>query len=91
MFEEYSYPDTGRIVYAMDQFIGEPEYWNKGIGSSYLKLMADYLKKKEKGAEIILLDPHKSNPRATRAYEKVGFRIINSLPEYELFEGKKKY
>ena len=89
MFEEYDYHDDGRVVFAMDQFIGEPDYWNRGIGSEFLKMMASYLKT-SKGAFCILLDPHKSNPRAIRAYEKAGFRIIKSLPEHELFEGKKE-
>ena len=88
-FDEYDYPDDGRLVFAMDQFIGEPEYWNKGIGTSFLKLMADYLKENE-SAECILLDPHQSNLRAIRAYEKAGFKIVKSLPEHEWFEGKKE-
>lgn len=87
LLEEYSYPDDGRVIYAMDQFIGEPAYWSQGIGSSFLRLMAAYLKA-EKAAEVILLDPHKSNPRAVRAYEKAGFRIVKPLPAHELFEGK---
>ena len=33
-------------------------------------------------------DPHKSNKRAIRAYEKAGYRIVKSLPEHELFEGR---
>ena len=86
MFQEYDYPDSGRIVYAMDQFIGEPEYWNRGIGTAFLKAMAAYLKE-NCGAEILLLDPHQNNPRAIRAYEKAGFRILRSLPAHELFEG----
>ena len=89
LFDEYNYPDNGKTVFAMDQFIGEPEYWNKGIGTSYLKLIADYLKK-QKAADIILLDPHKNNYRAIRAYEKAGYKIIKSLPEHEMFEGKKE-
>ena len=89
MFDEYDYPDKGQTVFAMDQFIGEPEYWNRGIGTSFLKLMADYLKE-QKSADRILLDPHKNNFRAIRAYEKAGFRIIRSLPEHELFEGRKE-
>ena len=88
MFEEYDYPDSGKVVYAMDQFIGEPDYWNRGIGSSFLLMMASYLKT-SKGAACILLDPHQNNFRAIRAYEKAGFRIIKSLPEHELFEGKR--
>jgi len=86
MLQEYDYPDSGRIVYAMDQFIGEPEYWNRGIGTAFLKIMAAYLKE-NCGAEILLLDPHQDNPRAIRAYEKAGFRILRSLPAHELFEG----
>lgn len=26
-----------RGVFAMDQFIGEPDYWNRGIGSVFLE------------------------------------------------------
>ena len=89
LFEEYGYPDNGKVVYVMDQFIGEPAYWNRGIGSAFLQMMASYLKTL-KGADCILLDPHKNNYRAIRAYEKAGFRIIKSLPEHELFEGKRE-
>ncbi len=87
MFGEYDYPDKGKVVYAMDQFIGEPDYWNRGIGSAFLQMMTSHLKT-GKGAACILLDPHKNNYRAIHAYEKAGFRIIKSLPEHELHEGK---
>ena len=85
--EEYDYPDQGKVVYAMDQFIGEPDYWNRGIGSVFMQMMVAYLKT-SKGAACVLLDPHQNNYRAIRAYEKAGFRIIKSLPEHELHEGK---
>ena len=85
--KEYDYPDTGRIVYAMDQFIGEPEYWNRGIGTAFLRIVAAWLKN-EKKAERLLLDPRQKNPRAVRAYEKAGFRIIKTLSAHERFEGK---
>lgn len=86
-FEEYDYPDHGKVVYAMDQFIGEPDEWNRGIGTAFLQMMVSYLKTC-KGADCVLLDPHKNNYRAIRAYEKAGFRIIKSLPEHELHEGE---
>lgn len=89
LFDEYGYPETDRKVYATDQFIGEPAYWNRGIGSTYLKLVCTYLKE-EKDADIVLLDPHKDNHRAIRAYQKAGFAIIGELLEHELFEGEKK-
>lgn len=89
LFNEYGYPETDRTVYAMDQFIGEPDYWNCGIGTVYLKMLCKYLKE-TKGTDIVLLDPHKNNHRAVRAYQKAGFKIIGELPEHELFEGKKE-
>ena len=88
LFDEYDYPDDGHIVYAMDQFIGEPKYWSKGIGSSFLKMMASHLKE-NMAAQRVLLDPHQDNKRAISAYEKAGFKIIKPLPKHELFEGEK--
>ena len=88
MLDEYDYPDDGHIVFAMDQFIGEPEYWNRGIGSSFLKKMTDHLKT-HLAAERVLLDPHQNNIRAIRPYERAGFKRITPLPGHELFEGEK--
>ena len=89
LFDEYDYPDNGKVVYAMDQFIGEPDYWNRGIGTAFLQTMASYLKA-HKEADCILLDPRKTNGRAIRAYQKAGFRIVKSLPAHELHEGKRE-
>lgn len=89
MYDEYNYSRTDEIVYGMDQFIGEPEYWSKGIGSKYTKMIFEFLKK-ERNANAVILDPHKNNPRAIRSYQKAGFRIIGDLPEHELHEGKKE-
>ena len=88
LYDEYNYPKTSDIVYGMDQFIGEPEYWNKGIGTKYTKMIFDFLKK-ERNVDAIILDPHQDNLRAIRMYEKAGFRIIEKLPKHELHEGKK--
>lgn len=88
LYEEYCYPQTGETVFAADQFIGEPEYWNMGIGTKYIKTVLDYLKTRE-NADAVILDPQKSNTRAIRAYEKAGFKIIDEMPGHELFEGKK--
>ena len=82
----YQYKKTGELVYSMDQFIGEPDYWNKGIGTTFMKMILDYLKDERK-AKAVILDPHKNNPRAIRAYEKAGFKIIKELPKHEMHEG----
>ncbi|MDE6292060.1 MAG: AAC(6')-Ie family aminoglycoside N-acetyltransferase, partial [Bacilli bacterium] len=89
LYEDYHYPKTGEIVYGMDQFIGETEYWSKGLGTRYIKMIFDFLKK-ERNADAVILDPHQDNPRAIKAYQKAGFRIIEYLPEHELHEGKKE-
>ena len=88
MYEEYHYPQNGGTVFAADQFIGEPEYWSRGIGTKYMKTVLDFLRIQE-NAEAVILDPHKSNARAIRAYGKAGFKIIAELPEHELHEGEK--
>ena len=85
--EEYSYQSTNKVIYGMDQFIGEPEYWGKGIGTDFMKLVLQYLTK-EKNAEIVILDPHVDNLRAIRCYEKVGFKKIKFLPKHELHDGE---
>ena len=87
LLNEYEYPLTDKVVYGIDQFIGEPEYWDKGIGTKFMKLVLQYLTK-EKGAEIVILDPHADNPRAIRCYEKVGFKKIKFLPKHELHDGE---
>ena len=88
LLRKYKYQNYDDTVFAIDQFIGEPEYCNHGIGSTFLKIITRYLKTYKK-ANIVLLDPRKNNLRAIRAYEKAGFKIIKVLYEHELFEGKR--
>ncbi len=89
LYDDYNYPRSNEIVYGMDQFIGEPDYWSKGIGTKYTKIVFDFLKK-ERNVDAVILDPHQNNSRAIRMYQKAGFRIIEDLPEHELHEGKKE-
>lgn len=85
--EEYQYPQTNKVVYGVDQFIGEPNFWGRGIGTEFMNLMLFYLTK-QKGADIVILDPHADNKRAIRCYEKVGFKKIKFLPKHELHDGE---
>ena len=86
-YGEYGYVNRSGTVYGMDQFIGEPDCWNKGIGTGYLRLVLKFLRE-EKKADAVIMDPHQDNIRAIKCYQKAGFRIIKSLPEHELHEGK---
>lgn len=83
---EYSFDGHGKI-YALDLFIGEPQYWGRGIGSRFVCLLVDHLFQ-QLGADWVLIDPHVNNERAIRAYEKCCFRKIKLLPKHELHEGK---
>lgn len=42
-YEEYKYDNRSETVYGIDQFIGEPDYWDRGIGAEYLKLVLKFL------------------------------------------------
>lgn len=75
------------MIYGIDQFIGETEYWNRGTGTLMITLMIDFLIS-EKEVATIVLDPQIENKRAIRCYEKCGFTIVKELPSHEWHEGK---
>ncbi|TCZ80212.1 N-acetyltransferase [Paenibacillus albiflavus] len=85
--QEYGYGDFNGNIHGMDQFIGEVEYWNKGIGTDLVKSMVNYLLTHEK-AEKIVMDPQAWNERALRVYEKCGFVKKKYLKEHEWHEGQ---
>lgn len=86
--ELYGYKEE-QNVWGMDQFIGEPTYWNKGIGTELVQTVITYIIN-ELGAEAIAMDPKVSNERAIRCYEKCGFRKIKILKKHELHEGMRE-
>jgi len=75
--------------YGLDLFIGELDYWNKGVGTAVVKLIVDYLLQNSI-ADIIFIDPQTWNKRAIRCYEKCGFKPIAVLEKRELHEGEYK-
>lgn len=85
--KKYGYLDDKNVMYGMDQFIGETQYWNKGIGKVLIKAMVDYLITKKHVTKIVM-DPQAWNKRAIRCYEKCGFKKISLLPGHELHEGE---
>lgn len=74
-------------IWGMDQFIGEPTYWNRGIGTELVQAAITYMTD-ELGAEAITMDSRVSNERAVHCYEKCGFQKIKRLIKHELHEGK---
>ncbi|MEK3953792.1 MULTISPECIES: GNAT family N-acetyltransferase [unclassified Psychrobacillus] len=83
--KEYGYLKEN--VYGTDQFIGEIEYWNKGIGTLLVTSMIRYLIEHKK-ADRIVMDPQTRNTRAIKCYEKCGFKKVKILPSRELHEGE---
>lgn len=56
----------------IDQFIGEIDRINQGVGTTAIRLFLDLAISRHKPQQAII-DPHPENKRAIRCYEKVGF------------------
>lgn len=84
---DYEMENTNDI-WAIDLWIGEPNFWDKGIGSKALKLIVDHIFK-DKKAKKIIIDPHVDNLRAIHVYEKVGFKKVKILKAHEAYKNTK--
>lgn len=76
-FQHYRVP--GGVI-GIDQFIGEEDYVNRGVGTEAVGMFVEMITRAHEPSGIIL-DPSPDNERAIRCYEKVGFR------HYETKEG----
>jgi aminoglycoside 6'-N-acetyltransferase len=84
---EYGYSGFNGSIYGLDQFIGEPDYWNCGIGTELIAGTVHYLLNEQEASKIVM-DPRTDNLRAVRVYEKNGFVIKKRLPKREWHEGE---
>ncbi len=69
-FQYYLVPDDS---IGIDQFIGEEDYLNRGVGEKTIRMFIDLIMQQRKPSNIIV-DPSPDNKRAIKCYEKVGFR-----------------
>ena len=83
----YGYKNDPRLIFGMDQFIGETDYWNKGVGTMLIRSMVTYLFSNNQ-ADLIVMDPIVWNERAIHVYEKCGFKKVKKLKRYVKHEGK---
>lgn len=83
---EYAYPPEAD-VWGMDQFIGLPELWSQGLGTRFVRLVAEHAQARST-ARIVTTDPRVVNARAIRCYQKAGFERIRVLPHHEFHEGE---
>ncbi len=65
----------------IDLFLGAP-YHGRGLGTDAVRTMARYLIS-DRGHHRLTIDPAAQNERAIRSYEKVGFRRVGILRQYE--------
>jgi RimJ/RimL family protein N-acetyltransferase len=78
-FQYYLIPD-GSI--GIDQFIGEEEFINRGVGTKAIQMFVEMIMGERKPTSIIL-DPAPENKRAIRCYEKAGFKHYETKPGEE--------
>ncbi|QHE53355.1 GNAT family N-acetyltransferase [Pontibacillus sp. HMF3514] len=83
---EYGYKNN-ELIFGLDQFIGEVELWNQGIGRKLIQSVTTYLIENHE-ADIVVMDPQKSNMRAIKCYEKCHFIKVKELHQHELHEGE---
>ncbi|MDY0395673.1 GNAT family N-acetyltransferase [Virgibacillus halophilus] len=65
-------------VYGIDQFIGIPDLFNKGLGTIMVSKFIAYIRL-HTDVDIIILDPDVSNMRAIKCYEKCGFKKVRKI------------
>jgi aminoglycoside 6'-N-acetyltransferase len=65
----------------LDLFVGAP-YQDRGLGTDALRTIARHLVH-ERGHHRLTIDPVAHNARAIRSYEKVGFRPVGVMREYQ--------
>jgi aminoglycoside 6'-N-acetyltransferase len=65
----------------IDLFLGAP-YQDRGLGTDAVRTMARHLVR-DRGHHRVVIDPVAHNERAIRDYEKVGFRRVGIMREYQ--------
>ncbi|SDN47791.1 aminoglycoside 6'-N-acetyltransferase [Psychrobacillus sp. OK028] len=78
----YSYP-AEESIYGIDQFIGEPGLWGKGLGTKMINALLEYLSSKL-GVSKVVLDVDSTNLQAIKCYEKCGFQVVKGLEDNHL-------
>ena len=77
--ERYGYT-ANHGIYGIDQFIGETDLWGKGIGTTMIQMMLNYLST-IKNASRVVLEVKQDNRRAISSYKKCGFTEIKQLTD----------
>ena len=68
-------------------FIGDKRFWNQGFGTEAMRLMVAH-GFNDLNFHRVFLHVFETNPRAVRAYEKVGFQLEGRMREARYLEGR---
>ena len=72
------WPDEVEGTIGIDQFIGEKDLLNRGIGTKMIRAFVHHLFR-NLNAKKIIADVDPKNLRAIRCYEKVGFEFVKEM------------
>jgi len=67
------WPNEGAATVGIDQFIGDAEFLNRGLGTLMVREFSDWLLSRSDVNKVIT-DPTPGNAQAIRCYRKAGFR-----------------
>jgi aminoglycoside 6'-N-acetyltransferase len=79
---EFSEELTPRYRHASIDVFLDPSFHARGFGSEAVRLVARQLIE-ERGHHRVTIDPALENAAAIRAYEKVGFKAVGVMRDYE--------
>lgn len=83
------YPKT-LDVHRIDMSIGEKEYWNKGIGGTFIRMLVDFAFCGEH-VDVLHCFCEDYNKRSQRMWQKNGFSLILTEDHPQSQKGKQKY
>lgn len=70
--------DATETTVGIDQFVGEPDFLGKGLGTKMVKEFSDWLLQ-QSDVTTIITDPDPTNFRAISCYRKAGFKEIGKV------------
>ncbi len=78
-------PETD--IRRIDMCIGEKEYWNKGIGSTFIRMLIDYAFAGEH-VDVLHCFCEDYNVRSERMWQKNGYKLVKKEPAWHNCIGK---
>ena len=73
------YLDYDNKTVSIDLLIGDPDFMSKGFGSLMISEFLNKVVFADPSVTTCMIGPEPSNKRAIKAYEKVGFRHVQTL------------